>query len=1222
MNVRWKLIFIVLLIIYMAQHVSAYGGGSYTKYGEKSTVVNTPTLRDVEKLGNFARWDLFEKEKFTTRSTTIEALNITDVYLIGREPYNITSILYNVGLDNILLYGIDNMPSHGYIFYSMFLNVNDANISGILYRNFTFVLLRIDYTATINRWRADPREVEIVYTRSILEKWDEQSAGVFLQPSINVLDIAFLQNGTLMIVYDLIHYKYNSTLAISLRNTTIYLAKISDVTNPVWEDVKIIGPYDGFITDMAICTHGNTFSMLYGNATYISSGTTLELVYTLGFLENLSQYDVDLSGPGYAYRLVSIGNIIYLDNDSIFDIIGSVLLDDMLKQEKLLALFGVAGSIDNREIYIRAVKDDKALESELGFKVNIRYPILGSIGMGNTCWYIFVAYADTEQMIVVLTVNYTVLTEFYLEVSEELHITLYNPTKLYILDNNTEDQSLNIIMLESGQLVGKMANIYLEYITGGNKTVYSGTNYISINDESIFDFVSSFNNFEDVVSVIIMKRGEVKNIYLEIAYVDYDADGLGTWEEKMFYDTDPFNDDYDGDGINDGAEVLLYNTSPKTLDSDGDGLDDKFEVELKPDIYYDTYNTTNRYKTDPCIYDTDGDGFSDGAEVMGNLDVNPMHYRTDPTCRDTDDDGLDDYIEIINGTQYWINSTSEMYTSFPNPTLYDSDDDGLSDGDECLYMTNPMDNDSDRDGINDFYEISFYGTYPQISDSDADGLLDGLEIQYGTNPNNVDSDDDGLIDGDEIYYGTNPLHADSDMDGISDGDEISMGTNPLSRDTDSDGLSDYYEIYVWKTNPCNLDTDGDDISDFDEVFGVYMESFGLVRTDPLTNDTDNDNLSDSDEIYVFFTNPTVKDTDGDGLGDYSELIVYETNATNMDTDNDTVSDYDEIMVYDTDPLLNDTDGDGLNDGLEVYGVYIGGIGMRKMDPLLNDTDGDGLSDYEEVSIYYTDPISSDPDNDGLNDTEEISHGFDPLDSDTDDDGLSDGEEMLSYGTDPLNPDTDGDGLSDYYELKEKGTDPLDSDTDGDMIPDNYDILFPTTPDYLFILFILAALIVYKMYTYGVFRDWKKDVVFYGLSDEGGVPLFIIPESKKLRADVNLVSSGLTGIIALASEISGKKLKTLTLSGEVPILIIKGKNSIAWIFTKREYPRIMKELTRLHGELEEKYGEDIATWGGFIEETIEISVWLSKKLGKKAPKKRTKTQNIDKLITDLDTEFGD
>lgn len=67
----------------------------------------------------------------------------------------------------------------------------------------------------------------------------------------------------------------------------------------------------------------------------------------------------------------------------------------------------------------------------------------------------------------------------------------------------------------------------------------------------------------------------------------------------------------------------------------------------------------------------------------------------------------------------------------------------------------------------------------KILDSDADGLTDQEEEKLGTNPLDPDSDHDGLGDYQEVkVYGTDPLNPDTDHDSISDGEEVKMGRNP------------------------------------------------------------------------------------------------------------------------------------------------------------------------------------------------------------------------------------------------------------------------------------------------------------------------------------------------------------------------------------------------------------------------------------------------------------
>ncbi|MEL6186934.1 MAG: hypothetical protein AAFU79_20100, partial [Myxococcota bacterium] len=73
-------------------------------------------------------------------------------------------------------------------------------------------------------------------------------------------------------------------------------------------------------------------------------------------------------------------------------------------------------------------------------------------------------------------------------------------------------------------------------------------------------------------------------------------------------------------------------------------------------------------------------------------------------------------------------------------------------------------------------------------DQDGDGLLDREERQWGTNPLDADTDGDGLYDDEEILdYDTNPLDVDTDVDGLWDGEEVvEWYTDPLHWDSDGD----------------------------------------------------------------------------------------------------------------------------------------------------------------------------------------------------------------------------------------------------------------------------------------------------------------------------------------------------------------------------------------------------------------------------------------------------
>ncbi|MEZ5559753.1 MAG: hypothetical protein R3E86_14575 [Pseudomonadales bacterium] len=212
---------------------------------------------------------------------------------------------------------------------------------------------------------------------------------------------------------------------------------------------------------------------------------------------------------------------------------------------------------------------------------------------------------------------------------------------------------------------------------------------------------------------------------------DTDADGLPDGEEEMLYRTDPALADSDHDAVNDGDE-LAAGTDPLDPDSDDDGLMDGLE---------------RNAGTNPLVADTDGDGLGDGFEHDNGFD--PL--APGEQDQDGDADGLDNLAEQIAGT---------------SPGLADTDGDGLNDADEInVRHTDPTRVDTDGDGLTDPFEIAM-GFNPQFApdgarDADNDGLSNVDEQRLGLNPLDADSDDDGLLDGEETYiFGTVPQRSD------------------------------------------------------------------------------------------------------------------------------------------------------------------------------------------------------------------------------------------------------------------------------------------------------------------------------------------------------------------------------------------------------------------------------------------------------------------------------
>jgi hypothetical protein len=166
-------------------------------------------------------------------------------------------------------------------------------------------------------------------------------------------------------------------------------------------------------------------------------------------------------------------------------------------------------------------------------------------------------------------------------------------------------------------------------------------------------------------------------------------------------------------------------------------------------------------------------------------------------------------------------------------------------------------------------------TNPLNKDTDGDGMPDGWEVSHGLDPLNAvdasqDADNDGLANLGEYLHNTDLRHADTDGDSLTDGWEVAYGFNPLiqedaTRDTDGDGLSDGVEC-LHRTNPKAADTDGDGMPDGWEV----AHGFDPLNAADSSQDADGDGLTNLAE-FTNKTDPRNADTDGDGMPDSWEL---------------------------------------------------------------------------------------------------------------------------------------------------------------------------------------------------------------------------------------------------------------------------------------------------------------------------------------------------------------
>ncbi len=209
-------------------------------------------------------------------------------------------------------------------------------------------------------------------------------------------------------------------------------------------------------------------------------------------------------------------------------------------------------------------------------------------------------------------------------------------------------------------------------------------------------------------------------------------------------------DDTDGDGIPDVWEIKHFGgptAADADEDADGDGLTNLEEYQAG---------------TDPNNPDTDGDGLLDGGNITVTDDdpryeafaaagihhrdegsrrtfYGEAHFGTDPLDPDTDGDGL------LDGDNITVESDDPRYHEWEEAGIYfTGDGSARTFFGEIAHGTDPLDPDTDGDGIPDGMEVAVYGTDPLKRDTDGDGADDWYEI-YAAFTDPLDPDDAPVV---------------------------------------------------------------------------------------------------------------------------------------------------------------------------------------------------------------------------------------------------------------------------------------------------------------------------------------------------------------------------------------------------------------------------------------------------------------------------------------------
>lgn len=273
--------------------------------------------------------------------------------------------------------------------------------------------------------------------------------------------------------------------------------------------------------------------------------------------------------------------------------------------------------------------------------------------------------------------------------------------------------------------------------------------------------------------------------------LDKDLDGILNYEEfnstalwdsdtDGFIYTDPSVLDTDIDGLTDFEELNFTNpTDPTNFDTDGDRMDDGWEWKFFLDP---TWKGDAVLDNDTDSYDIDGDDIITDGEYYSNLDE--YLNRTNPLVADSDEDGLWDVWEAY---YQYITRTSkdpdvQVLSRYFDPNNdsnggADADGDGLNNSLEFQnpinydthLSTNPLMNDTDADGVSDYWETVGTPLYrvftdPTMVDSDLDGMPDGWESNYTYG---------WIVDGDLTHYFLNATDpSDAQLDPDNDGHDF------------------------------------------------------------------------------------------------------------------------------------------------------------------------------------------------------------------------------------------------------------------------------------------------------------------------------------------------------------------------------------------------------------------------------------------------------------------